>query len=69
MRDGERLDPGVRVERAQHPSHVVADGVGAQVELLRDLRGRTSVREQVQDLVLAASGAGGRSERPPTRGA
>src|SRR3954470_12992481 len=52
MGDREGLDPGVRVERAQHPSHVVADGVGAQVELLRDLRSRVPVREQVQNFVL-----------------
>src|SRR5690349_19637701 len=55
MRDRERLDPRVRVESAQQPPNVVADGVDAQVELLRDLRRRSTVREQVQDLVLAWS--------------
>ena len=53
MRDRERLDPGVGIERAEHPPHVVAHGVGAQVELFRDLRGGAPACQQVQDLVLA----------------
>src|SRR5438046_6538936 len=51
MRDREGLDPGVRVERAQHPPHVVADGGGAKVEVVSDLRGGVSVRQEVVLLV------------------
>jgi len=43
----------VRTQGAQHPPDVVADGVDAEVELCGDLRGGVTVREQVQDLVLA----------------
>jgi hypothetical protein len=39
MRDCERLDPRVCAERAQHPPHVIADGVRAEMKLLGDLRG------------------------------
>ena len=53
MRDRERFDPRVRTQGAQHPPDVVADGVDAEVELRGDLRGGVTVREQVQDLVLA----------------
>ena len=48
------LDPRVRVERAQHPPDVVADGVGAEVQLVaRSASVDRAAGEQVQDLVLA----------------
>jgi hypothetical protein len=51
---GERngLEPGVRAEGAQHPPYVVAGGLDADAELVRDLRCRVPLGEQVQDLVL-----------------
>ena len=52
MRDGQRLDARVRVESTEQAPDVVADGVRAEVELGRDLRGGSTVREQVQYLVL-----------------
>src|SRR5437868_13762965 len=53
VRDGQGLDPRVRVAGGQDSTYVVADGVPAQVELVRDLLGGPTVREQVQDLGLA----------------
>jgi hypothetical protein len=58
MRDRERLDPRVRVERAQHPPHVVADGVGAQVELSAICAVERPVPAGAGPRSGAASGAG-----------
>ena len=40
------LDPRMDAERPQYPSDVVADGLDAEVKLVRDLLGRVAVLEQ-----------------------
>src|SRR5829696_7444698 len=50
---GDGLEPRVHTERTQHVPNVVADRLGAQVELVGDLFRRAAVLEETQDLVLA----------------
>ena len=50
-RDG--FEAGVHAERAQEMPDVVLDRLGAQVELLSDLLGRTSLLEKTKHLALA----------------
>ena len=42
----------MRIERPQDVPDVVANGVGAQVELTRDLLGRAAVLQEAQHLGL-----------------
>jgi hypothetical protein len=51
--DCNRFEACVHVECSQHGADVVADGLGAELELVRDLFGRTAVLEQAQHLALA----------------
>ena len=52
-RDG--FEARVHAQRPQQMPNVIADRLLAEVELGRDLRGRTTVLEQMQDLCLARS--------------
>ena len=51
--DCNRFEACVDVERPQHGVDVVADGLGAELELGRDLFGGAAVLEQAQHLALA----------------
>src|SRR6266516_309599 len=50
--DRDRLEARVDVERLQDVADVVPHGLGAEVELARDLLGRTAVLEEAQHLGL-----------------
>src|SRR5258706_2396949 len=52
VRDGECLDARMGVKGAEHAADVVARRLEADVELVRNLRGRMPRGEQVKDLVL-----------------
>jgi hypothetical protein len=49
---GDGFEPGVHAECAEQMADVVPDRLRAQMKLLRDLLGRTSLLEEAQHLGL-----------------
>src|SRR3954452_23583751 len=52
-REGDGFQARVHAERAEQMPDVVSDGLGAEVQLARDLLGRMAAPQQAQDFGLA----------------